>query len=106
MNELVEPPEHLISSDEQDPSTTPVTESPSTSTKKSSLKKMYLAKIKEFQNGTCKNDMKLKYLTTLATTLHDGQQQLGGVVFQLQNQIHFGISELKDSFSMRLPEIK
>ncbi|EFX88724.1 hypothetical protein DAPPUDRAFT_234056 [Daphnia pulex] len=61
MNELVEPPEHLISSDEQDPGPTPVTQSPSTSTKKSSLKKMYLAKIKEFQYGTWKSDMKLKY---------------------------------------------
>jgi hypothetical protein len=58
---IVEPPEHLISSDEQDPGTTPVTESPSTSTKESSLKKMYLAKIKEFQYGTWKSDMKLKY---------------------------------------------
>jgi hypothetical protein len=42
----------------------------------------------------------------VVTTLHDGQQQLGGVVFQLQNKIHSGIRELKDSFSMRLPENK
>jgi hypothetical protein len=61
MNELVEPPDHLISSDEQDPGTTPVTESPSTSTQKSSLKKMNLAKIKEFQYGPWKSGMKLKY---------------------------------------------
>jgi hypothetical protein len=28
----------------------------------------------------------------VVTTLHDGQQQLGGVVFQLQNKIHSPLS--------------
>jgi hypothetical protein len=46
MNELLEP---IGPSDEQDPGTTPVTESSSTSTRKSFLKKMYLIK-KIFKN--------------------------------------------------------
>ena len=49
MNELLEPLGHPITLDEQDPGTTPVTESPSTSTRKSYLKKMYLIK-KIFKN--------------------------------------------------------
>jgi hypothetical protein len=43
MKELLEPLVHPIP-DEHDPGTTPVTESPSTSTRKSSLQKMYLIK--------------------------------------------------------------
>ncbi len=55
MNELLEPIGHPITLDEQDPGTTPVTESPSTFTRKSSLKKMYLIK-KIFKNLiTCEN---------------------------------------------------
>ena len=48
MKELLDPLVHAIP-DEHDPGTTPVTESPSTSTRKSSLKKMYLIK-KMFKN--------------------------------------------------------